>query len=661
MPVSTTESGVLVYGDGATLEFFFNFGVAAGASVKAGLVSPSGIEELPALNYTVTLNIETAGGTVLFGVAPASGQPIYIFRVTPQTQLVGVTSQNKYDPRVVQTVWDKLTYLVQEVNGKVVRALLVPPGTSPETFLADIFEAHEASVLSASSAQAWAESPTAPGDPGTKSSKTWAEEAAALVTDTSVNLRGVEMEATLGALYRSQDHWMAFSRLMGSGALLPVYPAPYSGPVYVRPAPTPLYLANVDVALKRLRQMASVPWTPVLTRSGERGIGQFPVSVGVVGAPYSSVKTVGRAVGWGIQFETFASAVRNPDSIFYQELAPMVGLTPETAPNGFGRVPYGAVCSNFIARAFGWYYPPLTGQLTTQWARFGFIDKRPDGGFYGHDLQRGDVVVTSAGSGHIEIVLEKTETTVTLFDQGYDGPGLTVLSTVPGGPGQSDEATDYIRRRGYAQLIYDYEKLTTTYGAQDYAPLPEETLPAPVFNTVVMLNRGNQSNYNAGETVRCNVVGASAASLVISKDAVIIETIPVTPPQIISRTFADPGDYTAHCVMADTSLSRAEQFKIGSVSASLSASTVTRGADVVITFTTANCTAKTLILERADTYSIGSFLPHEITPDELSAGRIELSTADISARVYNVRVQALNAYGELFNDPSGSLTLTVEN
>lgn len=31
-------------------------------------------------------------------------------------------------------------------------------------------------------AQAWAESPTAPGDPGTKSAKTWAEEAAALVT-----------------------------------------------------------------------------------------------------------------------------------------------------------------------------------------------------------------------------------------------------------------------------------------------------------------------------------------------------------------------------------------------------------------------------------------------------------------------------------------------
>lgn len=148
MPVSTTESGVLVQGDGIVTEFFFYFGAATRASVKVGEVTTSGVNELPLADYTVTLNSGNLGGKVDFVTAPSSGVTLYIFRATPQTQLVGITSQNKYDPKVVQGVWDKLTFLVQELSGRTDRALLVPPGAAPADLLDNIFIA-EADALQA--------------------------------------------------------------------------------------------------------------------------------------------------------------------------------------------------------------------------------------------------------------------------------------------------------------------------------------------------------------------------------------------------------------------------------------------------------------------------------------------------------------------------------
>lgn len=193
MPVATTNSSVVVYGDGLVTEFFFTFGALDAASIKIGLITALGVTPVSTADYTVTLNPDNIGGKVTFATAPLVSTTLYIFRETAQTQLIGVTAQNKYDPKVVQTVWDKLTYIVQELNARASRSLLVPPGSIPVDLLTTISLAVTDSAQSALLAQAWAESATAPGGVGTKSAKTWAEEAQSVLN----NITSVSAAATL--------------------------------------------------------------------------------------------------------------------------------------------------------------------------------------------------------------------------------------------------------------------------------------------------------------------------------------------------------------------------------------------------------------------------------------------------------------------------------
>lgn len=307
MPVSTTESGVVVYGDGTTVEFFFNFGVASGASVKAGLILLSGVEELPTLDYTVTLNTETAGGTVLFEVPPASGQPIYIFRVTPRTQLVGVTSQNKYDPRVVQAVWDKLTYLVQELEGKIVRALLVPPGAAPETLLVEVFGARDTSLLSAEAAESWAVNPLPPAGPDTMSAKTGAEIATLLalslqsVTDAAEAAVAAVAGKVTGPVGAVANRIAVFDgttgKLLADGGVLVSDLAPLVSPALTGTPTAPTAAPGTNTT--QLATMAAVQAAVPLVSTGAKGMA--PATGAATGRFLRDDATWASASVWGYE------------------------------------------------------------------------------------------------------------------------------------------------------------------------------------------------------------------------------------------------------------------------------------------------------------------------------------------------------------------------
>ena len=63
-------------------------------------------------------------------------------------------------------------------------------------------------------------------------------------------------------------------------------------------------------------------------------------------------------------------------------------------------------------------------------------------------------------------------------------------------------------------------------------------------------------------------------SLVIKRGEQLIEEIPLEGPGIIERTFAECGDYTAHCVMKDGSLSQACEFSVCELDLQLSKDTL---------------------------------------------------------------------------------------
>ena len=89
--------------------------------------------------------------------------------------------------------------------------------------------------------------------------------------------------------------------------------------------------------------MSRVKWTPVAGGMPNRRGGAFEQGTEYTGVPYSSVKAVGRDIGFDIYLKTFLAAVENPESVLYTE-----NLSGEVSN---AATYYGKVCSTFTSYA----------------------------------------------------------------------------------------------------------------------------------------------------------------------------------------------------------------------------------------------------------------------------------------------------------------------
>lgn len=458
---------------------------------------------------------------------------------------------------------------------------------------------------------------------------------------------------------RVHQQWSSFRALQASGVLATGYPGDYDPDTSPLADTHPQAMANLAVVIRRVEQFAALQWEPVADMVAQPV--DVPVSpehpdgvddiheadTPVLGPPYSSVKTFGRSIAQDISFETFVTAVRNPDSKLYSvtvnENFPAGGST--------GRTFYGAVCSNFLAYGFGWSYSPTTAILNDRYEYFGFKSRLWAGDWYIDDVRLGDVLITDNG-GHIELVVEVTDTTITLFDQAYDGPDRITRS--------KDDFYTYAADRSYGLYRFDYAALgSPTYEPSIYAPLPDETLPAPVFNDVLHIDRGNVSVYNLDEPVRFYIQATDVQTLVVERDGVAVVSTTVTGDEVVIEPFDVAGDYSAYCVMDDgpSSTSMRVHFKVCGIAASLTASSVGEDEDVSVDFVMENCTPSAVIVEDTTFNSISKGLLHYITDAERAAGRVTFSLPN--ADDYIVRVQGTTEYGIVYNEPHGQLPLTI--
>ena len=152
MTVAATVAGVLRTGNGAAVEFTFTFPARSIADIKVSNLQAGALVVVNPADYVVALAADSLSGTVTFLVAPINARVFYIFRDTPGTQLVSVSSQLKYDPKVVEGVWDKLTLLVQEVQTEVDLAVKTLPGQDPAILVAELLQARIDAAASAASA-----------------------------------------------------------------------------------------------------------------------------------------------------------------------------------------------------------------------------------------------------------------------------------------------------------------------------------------------------------------------------------------------------------------------------------------------------------------------------------------------------------------------------
>ena len=131
MSVTETYEPVLLETDGDETDFDFDFSVFDDTDLVVALVDPDTLEVLDepelGVDYTVTLNTSTVGGTVVFGTAPADGQLVSIRRNIPTTQGTDIPSGGLFRESQIENALDKMVLLIQQLEEQISRALLQSP------------------------------------------------------------------------------------------------------------------------------------------------------------------------------------------------------------------------------------------------------------------------------------------------------------------------------------------------------------------------------------------------------------------------------------------------------------------------------------------------------------------------------------------------------
>lgn len=86
--------------------------------------------------YATTLN-GSEGGTVTFDTPPESGAKVAIIRNVPPTQMMDLQNNTAFLPEVLETAYDKLTALVQQLQEVQERAFVVPPTSNADDAIRD--------------------------------------------------------------------------------------------------------------------------------------------------------------------------------------------------------------------------------------------------------------------------------------------------------------------------------------------------------------------------------------------------------------------------------------------------------------------------------------------------------------------------------------------
>jgi hypothetical protein len=337
-----------------------------------------------------------------------------------------------------------------------------------------------------------------------------------------------------------------------------------------------------EKAVGNARIMSRVKWTPVADGMPNRG-GYFKKGTEYTGVPYSSVKSVGRYIGYDIFLKTFLAAVQNPRSVLYTE-------------NLSGQVKnaecyYGKVCSSYTSYALQcgiWYVSRLHGPPH----REGVTVLEPQSA---QAARAGDIIftppATKNGGSHIEIVTEVTR------DSDGKATHVRVEESRPQTTSNTNRSAKsfnaHIASRG--RELYRITDLDAWRGgnkAESFLfPNYDEDSTKPTINRVLLLDRGDWVSYHKNQAVKINIMDRDeqgVAALVIKRGDKVIEEIKQPGKGVVERSFSACGDYTAHCVMNDGSLSQACEFSICDLDFNLPAEEVAKDESWKIRFTSDN-------------------------------------------------------------------------
>ncbi len=337
-----------------------------------------------------------------------------------------------------------------------------------------------------------------------------------------------------------------------------------------------------EQAVEYARIMSRVKWTPVAGGMPNRRGGCFEEGTEYTGVPYSSVKTVGRCIGFDIYLKTFLAAVENPQSVLYSEN--LSGKVSNAATY------YGKVCSTFTSYALQCALPYRSSHHDPEF-RSGVVLVEPQSA---RGAEPGDIIYTPpakvGGGSHVEIVtaVEKGGDRVTAVRVEDSWPPTTrnLLRKAP-------DFDSHISSRGRRLYrITDFDAWHGHNKAESFLfPNYEEDSATPAINRVLLLDRGDWVPYYQDQTVKFNVMDRDSQgvqTLVVKRGDTVVEQIALQGRGVVERLFSDCGDYTAQCLMTDGSLSQACEFSVCDLDFSLPTETPARDSPWEIKFTTRN-------------------------------------------------------------------------
>jgi len=141
MTISSEYTATLRYGDGVQTVFTFEFRPPKDGGIVVSIVSASGVLTVVSPSEYVVTNLADSGYITFNSIIPIATETIVIERKTDATQLVEVSPQTGYDPKVVGEVWDKLTMLVQELRDGLTRSISFVPGYDSVSFVSALLQA----------------------------------------------------------------------------------------------------------------------------------------------------------------------------------------------------------------------------------------------------------------------------------------------------------------------------------------------------------------------------------------------------------------------------------------------------------------------------------------------------------------------------------------
>jgi hypothetical protein len=400
----------------------------------------------------------------------------------------------------------------------------------------------------------------------------------------------------------------------------------------------PLTWQEKSVAYARI--MSRVKWTPVTDGMPKRG-GQFTAGQEYTGVPYSSVKHVGRYIGFDIFLKTFLAAVENPKSVLYTE-------------NLYGEVKnaecyYGKVCSSYTSYSLQcgiWYVSKIHGPRFREGVTM--VESQS-----AQAARPGDIVYTPPakknGGSHVEMVTEviRNKDGEVTYVRIEESRPQTTSNTL-----RSAEAFD-ARLSSRNRELYRITDLDAWRGdnrAESFLfPNYEDDSATPRINRVLLLDRGDWVPYDKGQAVKINIMDRDSRgvrALVIQRGNQVVEEITMPGKGVVERSFDRCGEYTAHCVMKDGSLSRACEFAVCELDFSLPSPKISRGRPWDIDLTTDHMNAIIVYFKN----SANGYDEHNvfITEEDRKAGKVTIP-AGVTRNADRMQVWLIgeNRYGRL--------------